>query len=784
MKKVWAVLLAAALLLAMAAPVMAADIVASGACGDDLTWTLDSEGKLTISGTGEMRDYALSWKEETNLLPPWWNYIFSNPFIVIDINMVVICDGVTSIGDAAFSQCRSLTSVTIPNSVTGIGDFAFSDCSNLTSVTIPDSVTSIGDGAFSSCTSLTSVTIPSSVTSIGDYAFYGCSSLASVSIPNSVTSIGGYAFDATPWLQSHGDFAILNHILLRYQGSETDVTIPDGVTSIAGGAFSGCESLTSVTIPDGVTSIAGRAFYECRRLTSVSIPNSVTSIGDDAFSGCWSLTSVTIPSSVTSIGDYAFFGCDSLTSVTIPDSVTSIGRSAFSGCTSLTSVTIPNSVTSIGSYAFESTPWLQSLGDYAIVNHILLRYQGDETDVAIPSSVTSIAGGAFYYCSSLTSVTIPNSVTSIGDYAFDYCRSLTSVTIPNSVTSIGDGAFSVCSSLTSVTIPNSVTSIGGWAFSWCDSLTDVYYGGTQQQWNAISIAAGNDPLLNATIHFADPAPAHTHTLTHYAARPADCTQDGNVEYWACDDCGTYYADAEALRPLSADDLILPALGHDWGEWLRVKEPTETAYGRKTRSCARCGATESVLIQMLPSTTPETPTQPPQPSPEPHAFADVPESEWYVEAVNFVWDKGLMQGVSETEFAPDATADRAMLVTILHRMAEEPEAAAAAFADVDADAWFAKAVAWASETGVVSGYEDGLFHPNQPITREQLVTMLWRMAGKPGADPLETGAADWAAEAMSWAIGRGVILGDGSGYSPRRTATRAEVAAILMRCDQL
>ena len=722
-----------------------------------------------------------------------------------------IPNGVTSIGNGAFYSCTNLVSVSIPNSVTSIGDNAFAECDRLTDVTIPDGVTSIGDGAFAKCDELTSVTIPNSVTSIGDGAFSGCTNL-SVSIPDGVTRIGDEAFSNCYSLTSitipKSVLSIGNRAF--YNCNLVSVSISDGVESIGDEAFSECGRLTSISIPDSVTSIGKMAFPGVKNIhvssgnpaysdmdgvlfsrdatilfcypsgkdadadayTTYTIPDSVTSIGDGAFVGCYRLTGVTIPDGVTSIGDQAFWGCRSLTSVSIPDGVTSIGDGSFFACDSLTSVTIPNSVTSIGDQAFGGCGRLES--------------------ITIPDGVTSIGDEAFYGCSSLTSITIPDGVTSIGDRSFTYCASLTSITIPDGVTTIGVYAFDGCSSLTSVTIPVSVTSIGVGAFMlnpWGgeDDLTDVYYNGTENQWNAIDIGSGNDPLLNATIHFnggSDPEPVHTHTLTHHAAQPADCTQDGNVEYWYCADCGKYFADAQAGRELGAAELTLPALGHDWGEWLRVKEPTETAYGRKTRTCARCGASESVLIQMLPSVTPETPTQPPQPSPEPHAFADVPESEWYVEAVNFVWDKGLMQGVSETEFAPDATADRAMLVTILHRMAEEPEAAAAAFADVDADAWFAAAVAWASETGVVSGYEDGLFHPNQPITREQLVTMLWRMAGKPEADPLETGAADWAAEAMSWAIGRGVILGDGSGYSPRRTATRAEVAAILMRCDQL
>ena len=161
----------------------------------------------------------------------------------------VIPDSVTSIGERAFRDCSSLTSVTIPDSVTSIGGAAFSGCSSLTSVTIGKGVTSISWSAFSDCSSLTSVIIPDSVTSIGDSAFYGCSSLTSVTIPDSVTSIGGYAFSGCSSLKS--------------------VTIPDSVTSIGGSAFSGCSSLTSVTIPDSVTSIYWSAFSDCSSLKDV-----------------------------------------------------------------------------------------------------------------------------------------------------------------------------------------------------------------------------------------------------------------------------------------------------------------------------------------------------------------------------------------------------------------------------------------------------------------------------------------------------------------------------------
>jgi hypothetical protein len=227
-------------------------IVDSGICGADSTWTLDSDGVLTISGTGEIYESAFEFDE--------------------NIISVVIEDGITSIGDYAFDCCYSLTSITIPDSVTSIESGTFYGCNGLTSIAIPDSVTSIGYSALSGCHSLTSITIPDSVTSIGDYAFSDCPSLTSVTIPDSVTSIGNYTFFGC--------------------SSLTSVTIPDSVTSIEDWAFGWCSSLTSITIPEGVTSIGVSTFYLCSGLTSITIPGSVTSIGDYVFAKCSSLKTI------------------------------------------------------------------------------------------------------------------------------------------------------------------------------------------------------------------------------------------------------------------------------------------------------------------------------------------------------------------------------------------------------------------------------------------------------------------------------------------------------------
>ena len=418
------------------------------------------------------------------------NYSITTANIPATVSYSGITYSVTSIGDYAFYNCSSLTSVTIPNSVTSIGDDAFYYCSSLTSVTIPNSVTSIGNGASCACSALTSVTIPNSVTSIKDNVFYDCSSLTSITIPNSVTSIGESAFN--------------------YCSSLTSVSIPNSVTEIGDWAFCACSSLTSVTIPNSVTSIGDDAFYNCSSLTSIDIPNSVTSIGNSAFKNCSSLTSVTIGNSVTSIGDDAFYYCSSLTSVSIGNSVTSIGNYAFCACSSLTSITIPNSVTSIEDYAFRSCSALTSVtlpNNATISNNAFegiiitidsISYAGRDTLVIGNYTLTNIGFITFYL-----NDTAYNSIDLIGEvvvYACDESKS-GDLIIPSTINingnnfnviSIDELAFWGCSNLTSITIPNSVTSIGAYAFYDCSSLS------------SFTCLAVNPPTLDYDVFYNTP----------------------------------------------------------------------------------------------------------------------------------------------------------------------------------------------------------------------------------------------------------------------------------------
>ena len=566
-RRIFSVILALCLLAGLSPPQAWAATIQSGECGDNLTWTLDDDGTLTISGTGPMTDYPVG---------------SSAPWLSFDFTSVVMESGVTTIGAYAFSSSTGLTGVTIPDTVTSIGENAFSDCYQLESVTIPASVASIGPMAFYMCNEMTSATISNGVTSIGESAFMYCSRLESVTIPASVTSIDAAAFSGCDRLTEINvasgnaqyvseDGVLFNQnksALLCYPAGKSGTTysVPEGVASIGRSAFEACNALTSVTVPTSVTTIGEEAFRSCEGLTSVTISEGLTSIENSAFHDCIALTEITIPASVTTISGSAFFRCEALadvyyggtetqwatltsamesnndpllnatihyngnaatdalsgacgdnltwtlangvltisgtgpmwdysetspapwydsseniTAVVIENGVTSIGNSAFFRCGNGGSLTIPNSVITIGEFAFAQCGF---------------------TALTIPDSVTTLGASAFI-SSRIESIVLSKGITTLQAATFQYCDYLKSITIPDSVTSIEISAF-YASGLIEVTIPDSVTSIGGSAFGVCNALTDVYYGGTEAQWATLqsNIGSDNDPLLNATIHFA------------------------------------------------------------------------------------------------------------------------------------------------------------------------------------------------------------------------------------------------------------------------------------------
>lgn len=392
------------------APVYLSDgtttVVASGTHGDNLTWTiteLDGVQTLTISGEGMMHDYKVGvyneiWVDDR----PWGSESYPVDF---NIEHVRIGEGVTGIGDCAFSYLNDLTSVEIPDSVTSIGNSAFAESSSLTNIEIPDSVTSIGGSAFSGCSSLTSVTIPDSVTSIGSCAFIFCDSLTSVKLPAGFVKVEYGAFLECDRLSGILDIEQSREYYVDEQGvayylvgdiayvcyKPAGSNLPDSIAVTENGKVYTVLPYDVIVI-DAAGENVEWIVYDAGTERCLDIHGAGAM--EDYYNGFtpWSsykgdIDRAIIGEGITSIGDHAFSYCTSLTNVTIGDGVSSIGAEAFYGCSSLTSIEIPDGVTSIGSYAFS-------------------RCSALETIYLDASQMTSVGSGAFSGCSNLREIII------------------------------------------------------------------------------------------------------------------------------------------------------------------------------------------------------------------------------------------------------------------------------------------------------------------------------------------------------------------------------------------
>ena len=417
-----------------------------------ITASLDNAGTLTISGTGEMQE----WTNESSV--PFYSERDK-------VKKVVIEEGITTIGRAAFYGCSSLTSVEILNGVTSISQDAFKGCSSLISVEIPSSVTSIGVCAFEGCSNLTSVEIPSSVTSIGKNAFNGCSSLTIYCVAGSYAE--DYAKTNNINYQNNNNTWDLSK---NQDGSITAVLDDAGTLTISGTGemqewtnegsvpfYSEKDKVKKVVIEEGVTSIGFCTFRTYTNIESVELPESLEIIGQSAFDRCSSLTSINIPKSVKEIKDYAFWKCTSLKEINMTKGLETIGAYAF-GNTAVETVVLPEGLKTIKEYAFAESQKIKS--------------------IEIPASVEKIEGAAFYSIGyNCTSITIDsknqNYISEEGIiYTKDKTRLVhylisredTTYKIPESVQIIDKGAFAWCNRLTEITIPSNVKEIGSAAF--------------------------------------------------------------------------------------------------------------------------------------------------------------------------------------------------------------------------------------------------------------------------------------------------------------------------------
>ena len=656
--------------------------------GASVTWSLSEDGILTVSGTGDMTDYARF--EDV----PWYGERDN-------IRSVVIEEGITRVGDGSFGKSHTLTSVSLPESLTVIGESAFYDCTALTDIAIPGSVTKISYRAFFSCKALPAITIPNSVTDLGDKAFYGC------------------------------------------------------------------EALTDIMLSASLTSIGAETFAFCRSLPAVTLPASIESIGELAFQSC-ALTSLAVPENVTFIGNYAFGFCSSLQNLYIPASVAEIGFNPVLSCSMLNTLEVDPANT------------VYTAADGVLFNKDMTALIGcpdTKTGYTVPDGVTLIGPDAFDLCSSLAEISLPDSVTVIGDYAFSECGALTGVTLPAGLTEIREGAF-CAAGLTDITIPAGVTFLGEYVFGECESLSSVTF-------------EGNAPEIGEDAFF------ELELTAYYPAGDDSWTADVMLDYE-----GTVtWVMKLAVPVINEFSMSTKGLTLAWsevpgadgyqlqkktgkGKWAVISDQAETVFKDED---VQMGTTYSYKVCAAASGTISDFSEPESLKFNP--FSDVPSSGKTLTYVSWAYNNGVVTGTSDTTFSPDDDCTRVQFVMMMWKMngSQTVKGIENPFKDVSG-AKTEKAIKWALKAGIINSGE--YFRPNDPISRLEVVMILWKMAGSPkvsGVFPFEDVSGPKAQKAVLWAYNNGEGITKGTSdttFSPNDHCTRLQLVVFLYKYNHL
>lgn len=751
-------------------------------------------------------------------------------------------DGITTIGDHAFYADEYLSAINMPRNLELIDQYAFYGCDTLTFVRAGacSRLRRIEDHAFYSCTTLAELRLPNGLTYIGPWAFAWDRILGqedtTLGLPSSLQTIGTGAFAFVNHHKNLNIPANVTHIgdyafMCDYYMNNLTFSPGDKPLTIGKAAFAGDNHMKSVDLSNRVAQINKCAFAGCELLEEVYFGDKIDTIQARAFTSVDAALQLTIELLLKSViapddpdGSEEIAG-DISSGLTQIAKVTQLKRAVFKNDPAKSIYGAADSNRSFPDdcvvyYTQGSYTWAAELKDDGTwQGYKTGLWHGDHiaqfADTVVDPTCTK-QGYTHHACTVKGCTYAPVDDTYVAATDHTWVKTQTN---PPACTEQGT-VFYKCSAC-GATRTEKIAALGH-DLSRCDLLPDAT---CTQPGRAVGTCARCGVKINEVI----PAKGHDYSYADVRTEPT-CTETGRYQ-GTCPRCGKDYNDT------------IPALGHDWGEWVVTQEPTYTTTGYRYHICARCNTrvgedipklhehawnagvvtqkptatepgvktftcticgatkTEAIPAAGVPSVCPGGPTCPG------YAFRDMPApTDWAHEGLDYCIYHGYIAGTSASTVAPNGVCTRAQLVSILYRMQGEPTTVKdyelaklrAPFNDVPRGQWYTDAIWWAKLTGVVSGTSATTFDPSGEITREQLAVILYNytkqfapgsltatgsLAGFPDAGSVSS----WARTEMAWAVGNGLISGTGSGgvayLSPKGSATRAQVAAILMRFEQ-
>ena len=780
---------------------------------------------------------------------------------------LVIPDSVQTIGVSAF-ESSGFTSLTLGNSVKEIGRSAFYKCAAMTgNLVIPASVTTIGENAFASTgfngkldfqaqieefpaaifkgLNFTSVSFSDSVKTIGDHAFENCKQLATVTFGQGLETIGSFAFEGA--------------------GINGKLTFPDSLKRIKDYAFSNCLGITDIDLPEGNATIEYAAFTGDTSVQKIKIPLSEIQFDKLTNEGYWIFTQYTknkletivvgtapneksmslfanslaglktivIGTGVSKINDYAFQNANSLKSALYPSDLNidnegnqnlinagtkytvaangNMGQNTEQAM--LTFVTPEGKTCPAVTYLStnESAVTVDANGKIKAVDSVgqkaTIKAQYDGTTFAkVDVTIGTSAGEDFYSIDPVIAdqtytgtelkpavkVTKNGKVIETG-YSVEYSANTNvgtaTATVKVGDTVIGTATFNIVKATPSITIsatPNTLTGGGsvelkvagvpteGKLAVTCDN--DITVTEKDGKYTAQLPNATKDYTFTAkytdTDNYNDVEKTCvvkvTRKSSHSSSSGSSTTPTNTVSASTASNGKVSLDKSTAKKGDTVTVTVTPDAGYQLDKLTvtdakgKTVDVTKKSDGKYTFTMPEGKVTVTPTFSKIEDTKPSK-----------NGFDDVASSDWFADAIKYVSDKGLMNGTDDNQFSPSATTTRAMLMTVLARYAGEDTTGGAT--------WYEKGMNWAKAKGVSDGT-----NPNANITREQLVTMMYRYAGSPKADGKLDSFSDaasvstYAADAMQWAVANGIVNGSNGKLNPQNNATRAEVAAILMR----